>query len=551
MDAGMPAQSKPSNQPSIRELLDARPTKLLALGFVVIMLLMVALVVSTLSRIDAIGRYLDSIVAEHNSENALVYRMLDAARGRATALQGIALDEDPFVRDEEMMRFHALGTEMAEARRAFLAMELSPEEKAIMAAQTGYIAEVLRVQQKVIDLAQEGRLAEARTALFGEATPTQLKIYDSLGQMVRLQQEEVSEEAEKASALEKEVHLILLAGGAVAALLSALIALFSTQRIRVLMQGIRDGSEHLEAMVAERTAELREREEIMRRMTGAANDAVIMIDEHDAVTFWNQAAEKIFGYAEGEVMGRPLHDLIMPERFRGQQVPALAIFSESGEGQFIGQTREVVALRRDGSEFPAELSLSAVRVRGGWRAIGLARDITDRKRAEEVLKQLATTDPLTGVANRRKFDEVLDAEVKRSSRYDIALTLLLFDIDHFKAVNDKYGHLVGDQVLVEFTRLVSENVRANDHFARWGGEEFVLLSAHCDEECTERFAEKLRLLIAAHNFPEVGQLTCSFGLSGLRPGDSAAGMVARADEALYQAKSQGRNQVCRARVVDA
>lgn len=547
----MPAQRRPLSPPSIRELLDARPTKLLAVGFVVIVLLMLVLVLSTFSRIDAIGQHLDEIVTEHNSHGALVYRMLDAARGRSIALQRIVFDEDPFVRDAEMVRFNALETEMAEARRAFLKLELSPRERAAMEAQARTIAVVLRAQQTVIDQVQEARFAEARNTLFGEATPAQLKVYDSLGEMIRLQQEAVSEEAGKASALGKEAHSILLAGGAGAVLLSGLIALFSIQRIRVLMEGIRVGSERLEETVAERTAELQEREEIMRRMTGAANDAVVMIDEHDAVTFWNQAAEKIFGYAAEEVMGRSLHDLIMPERYRGQYAPAFANFSETGTGQFVGETREVAAQRRDGSEFPAELSLSAVKVRGGWRAIGLARDISDRKRAEEALKLLATTDQLTGVANRRKFDEVLDAEAKRSSRHGHPLTLLLIDVDFFKAVNDKYGHQVGDQVLVELARLVSENVRSNDHFARWGGEEFILLATDCDEACMEHFAEKLRGLIAAHPFPEVKRITCSFGLSGLRPGDTTANLVARADEALYRAKSLGRNQVCRARVVDA
>jgi diguanylate cyclase (GGDEF)-like protein/PAS domain S-box-containing protein len=543
----MPTTGTDPPQPSIRELLDARPTKLLALGFATIVVLMVALVAFTFGRINQIRGHLDEIVVEHNFHSALTYRMLDAARRRSIALHRIVFDEDPFVRDGEALRFCALAMEFGDARSALLALDLAPKEKALMDEQLHAARAALGAEQKVINHALDGHFAVARAVLFTEALPAQLKVYDMLGDMIRLQQEEVTDEAEAASRLEGSLHRILLLGGGGAVLLSMVIASFSIQRMRVLMRGVRDSTEHLEESVAARTADLQEREEVLRRLTTAANDAVVMIDENDAVTFWNQAAEKIFGYSEREAMGRKVHDLIMPERYRSAFAAAFAIFSETGRGQFVGQSREMIALRRGGEEFPVELSVSAVTVKGRWHAIGLVRDITDRKHAEEALNRLATTDSLTGVANRRKFDEVLDAEVKRSSRYGLPLTLLLLDIDHFKEVNDRYGHLAGDQVLSELARLVSENVRVNDHFARWGGEEFAVLATHCDEDLTEHFAEKLRTLVGCHHFPTVGGLSCSFGLSGLRPGDTTQEFVARVDEALYRAKSLGRNRVCRAR----
>jgi diguanylate cyclase (GGDEF)-like protein/PAS domain S-box-containing protein len=549
MGQTMPTTETHPSRPSIRELLDARPTKLLALGFATIVVLMIVLGVSTLKRINQIRSHLNEIVVEHNFHSAFTYRMLNAARNRSIALHRIVFDEDPFVRDSEMLRFYALATEFGEARNELARLPLTAKEEAVLAQQGRLVSEVLQAQQKVIDHVQDAHFSSARAVLFDEAMPAQLKIYDSLGDMIRLQQEEVTQEAEAASRLERQAHRFLLVGGSGAVLLSIVIAMFSIQRMRVLMRGIRDSTEHLEETVAARTADLQEREEILRRLTTAANDAVVMIDEHDTVTFWNHAAEKIFRYTEQEALGRNVHDLIMPERYRSEFAAAFAIFSETGRGRFVGQTRELIAQRRGGEEFPVELSVSAVMVKGRWHAIGLVRDITDRKHAEAALNRLATTDPLTGVANRRKFDEVLDAEVKRSARYGLPLTLLLFDIDHFKEVNDRHGHLVGDQVLSELARLVSENVRVNDHFARWGGEEFAVLATHCDENLTEHFAEKLRMLVGSHDFPTVGRLSCSFGLSGLRQGDTTQELVARADEALYRAKSLGRNRVCRARQV--
>ena len=119
----------------------------------------------------------------------------------------------------------------------------------------------------------------------------------------------------------------------------------------------------------------------------------------------------------------------------------------------------------------------------------------------------------------------------------------MFDIDHFKAVNDRYGHPVGDTVLVGLTRLVQRNLRAADTLARWGGEEFVIMMPHCDADEAVGLAEKLRALLALQTFETVGQVTASFGVTQCRPEDSPQSWLKRADLALYQAKAEGRNAV--------
>lgn len=528
-------------------LLALRPSAVVAAGFAVVLALMLVLIALTYSRVHLLHGALEEVVEEHNEHSAQTFRMQEAARRRSQILHRIVFDDDPFVREEQTVLFYSLATEFGEARKRFMLLRLTPDEKDAVNVLSVAVADTLQAQQQVIELSQAGNVTEARRILFDRAIPTQLRVYEALGQLVRYQQVEVAEYGARATHYERQARWMLLVGGGVALLLSALLALFAVLRIRSLVATIRAHAVGLERIVAERTAEVREREEVLHRMASAANDAVVMIDHHDVVTFWNRAAEQIFGFPAEEAIGHCLHDLIMPERYREMMKPAFAVFSETGKGSFVGGMREVTALRRDGSEFAAELSLSAVQVQGNWHAIGLVRDITDRKRAENVLKQMATTDPLTGVSNRRKFDEVLDAELKRAIRYQMPLTLVLFDIDRFKSINDTHGHVVGDQVLVEMARLVAENVRANDHFARWGGEEFALLATHCDEALTEQFCEKLRALIETYVFPEAGQVTCSFGLSALRPDDSVRTLVERADEALYRAKSLGRNRVCRAR----
>jgi diguanylate cyclase (GGDEF)-like protein len=173
----------------------------------------------------------------------------------------------------------------------------------------------------------------------------------------------------------------------------------------------------------------------------------------------------------------------------------------------------------------------------------------ERKRAAEELKQLnellehqATTDPLTGILNRLKFNNTLNAEIQRSKRYANPLSLIMFDIDHFKNINDSCGHHVGDKVLCEIVGLVNKNIRVHDFFARWGGEEFMILATNTEQGNARLLAENLRILIGRHHIQGVGIVTCSFGVAQLID-DTADLLTQRVDRALYQAKAHGRDRV--------
>ena len=173
----------------------------------------------------------------------------------------------------------------------------------------------------------------------------------------------------------------------------------------------------------------------------------------------------------------------------------------------------------------------------------LQAEIHTRRIAEEELEKLAILDPLTGLFNRRKFDEVLEYEIEQDRRYRTGLALIFCDIDHFKNINDQYGHHVGDTVLNTFAALVVKSVRASDIVARWGGEEFVLLFPNATADVAAGIAEKLRKLIEMTAFPQVGKVTASFGVTHFMGQDDAESMIRRADKAVYMAKENGRNRV--------
>lgn len=173
----------------------------------------------------------------------------------------------------------------------------------------------------------------------------------------------------------------------------------------------------------------------------------------------------------------------------------------------------------------------------------LMEEIAVRKEAEEELKALATIDSLTGIYNRRKFEESLEIETQRAVRYKIPISLIEVDIDYFKNINDTYGHLAGDTVLIEITKLVSQNIRDVDVFARWGGEEFMILVSHNDIEGARVLAEKLRTILERHRIAGIGAVTCSFGAAQFKEGDTVDTFLKRTDDALYEAKQGGRNRV--------
>lgn len=159
------------------------------------------------------------------------------------------------------------------------------------------------------------------------------------------------------------------------------------------------------------------------------------------------------------------------------------------------------------------------------------------------LEQISISDGLTGIYNRKKIESKINDELARSQRYNKDLSIVLIDIDHFKQVNDQYGHLVGDEVLKGIVALFSDNIRQVDSIGRWGGEEFLIVCPETSLSDAVKMADKLRAIICAASFPIEGGCTASFGVAELKHSDQLAGLLKRADEALYLAKNGGRNQV--------
>jgi two-component system, cell cycle response regulator len=252
---------------------------------------------------------------------------------------------------------------------------------------------------------------------------------------------------------------------------------------------------------------------------------VIELDPAGQVTYLNPAAERLFPELDAQGLSHPLL----------QGMAGLVASLQLGKQQ--GEAVHEITL----GEATYELHISYVQDVGLIRIYVLV--VTQRKQAEEEIHILATTDSLTGITNRREFTTILTREVNRAKRYSAPLSLIMYDLDLFKRVNDTFGHDVGDYVLQAVTNLVKEKIRVNDVVARWGGEEFMVLMPQSDIQAAKNAAEKLRQAIAGHHFDKVDGLTASFGVAAFESKDGLNSLLKRVDDALYLAKERGRNRV--------
>jgi len=292
---------------------------------------------------------------------------------------------------------------------------------------------------------------------------------------------------------------------------------------------------------------LREREAMLRAMSEASHDAMIMIDSSDTILFWNVAAENLFGYTRDEAMGKKMHDLIALPEDAAKAHKGLEHFAGTGTGPVMDSVMEFTAVKKSGEAFPVERSVSAFQAGDQWFAVGSLRDITRRKKDEAKLTELANIDGLTGLNNRRNFMDVAGLQFRQSKRYGKPFSVVMFDVDHFKRVNDTYGHDIGDEVLKAISRSVEATCRDADVPGRLGGEEFAVALPETGLAEALQAAERIRAALAACRVgTPKGEIAFTVSLGVAAAGDGHGDLetlLKEADTALYKAKQGGRNRV--------
>ncbi|MFC1498686.1 diguanylate cyclase [Verrucomicrobiota bacterium] len=291
-----------------------------------------------------------------------------------------------------------------------------------------------------------------------------------------------------------------------------------------------------------------------KRLLDHLSDGVYFIDPARKILYWNKGAERITGYSKTEVMGKHCWDNI------------LVHVDEQGNSVCKGMCPVVKAIK-DKAPYETELFLNhkkghriPVLVRtlpmfdAKKEAVGAVEIFTDNSQAKVIserlkqLEKLAVLDMLTGLANRHHAEKVLKDRIEESSRYEMTMGVLFIDIDNFKHINDAYGHDAGDQVLKMVAKNLLYNSRSFDLPARWGGDEFIVVSAHIEPGELRKIAERYKVLIGASELllPDKAQtqrITVSVGATMLRSNEEYQSVLNRADKLMYASKNSGKNIV--------
>jgi diguanylate cyclase (GGDEF)-like protein/PAS domain S-box-containing protein len=290
---------------------------------------------------------------------------------------------------------------------------------------------------------------------------------------------------------------------------------------------------------------LRTSEYRLRSIVTNSADGIVTINERGIVDSFNPAAERIFGYSASEVVNRNV-SMLMIEPDRSAHDEYIRRYTSTGHGRIIGVgPREVIGRRKNGSTFPMDLAISEMRHDDGPRFVGIVRDITERKRAQEQLDHLAHYDALTGLPNRLLFQDRLAQAVISATRRHRVVGVMFLDLDRFKTINDTLGHEVGDDILKAVAERLKRCLREGDSVARWGGDEYAIVLA--DMAHAEDAANVARRILDEFSQPvRSGRhelyATASIGITVYPTDDDRVEyLLKNADTAMYRAKESGRN----------
>ncbi len=282
-------------------------------------------------------------------------------------------------------------------------------------------------------------------------------------------------------------------------------------------------------------------------------DGVYFVDRDRKITYWNKGAERITGYESSDVVGSYCCDnLLNPVDVDGNELCLDACPLSKAMREKKRVERDMFLSHKDGYRVPVSVRTSPIYDEDGdiIGALEIFSETPDRSSALDKINNLelqAFSDPLTGLANRRYMENILESHLEELNRINFSFGILFIDIDNFKATNDRYGHEVGDKVLQVMSRTLKESLRAIDEAARWGGEEFIVSISNVNRAQLYQAAERIRMLVTKSKIPlpEEHEIdaTVSIGATVATEKDTVSSLVKRADRLMYQSKEAGRDKV--------
>ncbi len=285
-----------------------------------------------------------------------------------------------------------------------------------------------------------------------------------------------------------------------------------------------------------------ESEEIYQTLFNLSLDAIHLETERGEIIACNRSGHEMFGYTKEEMLTKTIKDIV-PDDFAATLPEVIPEEMTTGDVYV-----ERVNKKKDGTLFPTEINTKFIKIGGQRRLIAYTKDITERKKLEEELRELTFKDELTKLYNRRFIFNQLEIELARVRREGIVMSLVLLDIDNFKEINDTYGHLCGDNVLRKLSEIIQDNIRKLDYAGRYGGEEFIIIFTATGIETAWEITERIREQFKKQKFDHEN-LKVSFSAGMIKIEQEAAknrtidDLIKEVDNLLYQGKNMGKDQI--------
>lgn len=503
----------------------------LSAGFFLVIAAMVVLLTFATNRMQANISQIDQIIYMQSRKTQLVNEMLTAARERTLNMMKMIANEDPFFRDEEMIKFNQHGTNFVLARQQLINMELLDEEKAILEEQGQITREVVPLQRRIVDhiLGNDG--SDTLQLLIDEAIPKQDQVFEVLSRLQRIQKE-LSEKT-------FDIALQRYQGAVITMNLLASVVFISCLFIAYYV--VRHTGNAKRQLLHEK-----KRAQVTLHSIG---DGVITTDASGIVEHMNLEAEKLTGWPSHQACGKHI-DQVCCLKLESNDSRIINPVAEALASESVVKSKgDTVVQRKDSEKFAIEFSAAPILADNFALdgAVLVFKNVTEMRLLTHKLSHQATHDALTGLINRTEFEHqamTLLAETRNSEKCH---ALCYVDLDQFKVVNDTCGHVAGDELLKQVSQFLTSRLRDSDILGRLGGDEFGILFRDCSIDKAENIMEMIREGLQATKF-NWEEKSFSMSISGgLVAMDQTSGslneLYSTADTSCYIAKDRGRNRI--------
>ncbi|HEY5603642.1 MAG TPA: EAL domain-containing protein [Gammaproteobacteria bacterium] len=503
----------------------------IAVGSSLMIALMISLAITGISHMGSIKDAMQTVTTERAERITIITAMRQIVRERSLTMYAIYLTEDPFLRDEEFLYFSALAEQFIKLRTQFEAAGVLPRQQAMFAEALQLITRSAPLQQSIVDMMIENNTRDTYALMSAIDLPLEKKILALFDKLIEIEQEITRNATATAKDEYENAYYTMITLGIIVTLVGVLITVLVIQRTRQIEGALFEAKEQAEVTLH------------------AIGDAVITADSQGRVVYLNPVAEHLTGWRCADAAGKDIAQVYcVKEELTGNNVSHPA-FQGNVDGQVMGLQQHYVLTSRDENEYMVKDTTSPLFKNNGEKfgVVVVSRDVTHERNLTHQLSWQARHDSLTGLANRREFELLLNTLLANTDPNRPKHALLYLDLDQFKLVNDTCGHVAGDELLKQIVMLLKSNIREADLLARLGGDEFGLILEACPLPKAERIATQLVQSVREFRFGWKGKvflLGVSIGLAMIDEHcRDSQGILSAADAACFIAKDKGRNRV--------